>query len=45
MQATGRVGGCSGEMPRRPPLIEPCVRFSRTRLSDGVHGRTLADGR
>jgi hypothetical protein len=39
----GRVGGWSGEMPRQPPLIEPWVRFSRTRLSYGVHVRTVAD--
>jgi hypothetical protein len=28
--------------PRQPPLIEPCVRFSLTRLSDDVHVATVA---
>jgi len=28
--------------PLQPPLIEPCVRFSLTRLSDDVHVATVA---
>jgi hypothetical protein len=39
----GRVGDWSGE-PRQPPLIEPDVRFSLIRLSDGVHVRAVAGG-
>jgi hypothetical protein len=39
----GGAGDWSGEMPRQPPLIEPSVRFSRARLSDGVHVRTVVD--
>ena len=33
------VAGCSVSSPRR---IEPCVRFSRTRLTDAVHRRHSA---
>ncbi len=34
----GRVGDwSSATAPRQPPLIEPDVRFSLIRLSDGVH--------
>ncbi|SRR6266851_5699585 len=39
----GGVGDWFGEAPRQPPLIEPGVRFSRTRLSDGVHVRAVAE--
>ena len=28
--------------PLQPPLIEPCVRFSLTRLSDDVHVAAVA---
>jgi hypothetical protein len=27
----------------RPPPVEPCVRFSRTRLTDVLHRRRSAD--
>jgi hypothetical protein len=51
-----RVGDWFGVLPpRQPPLIEPCVRLTLTRLSDGVHvaavsstchlGRRLAEAR
>jgi hypothetical protein len=33
------MAGCSVSSPRR---IEPCVRFSRTRLTDAVHRRHSA---
>jgi hypothetical protein len=28
--------------PRQPPLIEPDLKFSFIRLSDGVHGAAVA---
>ncbi len=40
----GRVGDwSSATTPRQPPLIEPDVRFSLIRLSDGVHVVPVAD--
>ena len=30
-------------VPPQPPLIDPCMRFSLTRLSDGVHVTPVAD--